>query len=31
MIILKYILKKQGGRAWSGSIWVRTGTSVGLL
>jgi hypothetical protein len=30
-IILKYILKKQDGRAWTGLIWLRIGTSGWLL
>jgi hypothetical protein len=29
--LLKCILKKQGGRAWTGMIWFRVGTSCGLL
>jgi hypothetical protein len=30
-IILKWILEKWGGRAWTGSIWLRIGTGGGLL
>jgi hypothetical protein len=30
-IILKYILKKQDGKAWTGFIWLRLGTSEGIL
>jgi hypothetical protein len=30
-IILKWILKKYDGRAWTGLIWLRTGTSGTLL
>jgi hypothetical protein len=30
-IILKYILGKQGGNVWTGCIWLRIGTSGGLL
>jgi hypothetical protein len=29
-IILKLILKKLDGRAWTGFIWLRIGTSGGL-
>ena len=31
MIILKWIFEKWGGGTWNVSIWLRTGTSVGLL
>jgi hypothetical protein len=30
-IILKYTLKKQDGTAWTGFIWLRTGTSDRFL
>jgi len=30
-IILKWILKKQAGRAWPGVTEVRIGASVGIL
>jgi hypothetical protein len=30
-IILQRILGKQGGKLWIGCIWLRTGTSGGLL
>jgi hypothetical protein len=30
-IILKWILKKCDGRAWTGLIWLRIGTGGGLL
>jgi hypothetical protein len=30
-IILKWILKKQCGRAWTGFIWLRIGTNGRLL
>jgi hypothetical protein len=30
-IILKWILNRQDGRAWTGLIWFRIGTSGGLL
>jgi hypothetical protein len=30
-IILKWILKKQERRAWTGFIWLRKGTNSGLL
>jgi hypothetical protein len=30
-IILKWILGKQGGKVWTGCIWLRTRTSGGLL
>jgi hypothetical protein len=30
MIILKRILKKQGGRVWTGFVYLRIGTSGGL-
>jgi hypothetical protein len=30
-IILKRILGKQGGKVWTGCIWLRTGISGGLL
>jgi hypothetical protein len=30
-ILLKWILKKQGVRMWAGFIWLRIGTSGGLL
>jgi hypothetical protein len=29
--ILKYILDRQDGMAWTGSIWLRIGTTGGLL
>jgi hypothetical protein len=29
--ILKWIFKKQNGMAWTGLIWLRIGTSDGLL
>ena len=29
-IILKWVLKKQVGRAWTGLIWLRRGTDGGL-
>jgi hypothetical protein len=29
--ILKWILERQDGRVWIGSIWLRIGTSGGLL
>jgi hypothetical protein len=25
-VILKWILKKQNGRAWTGLVWLRVGT-----
>jgi hypothetical protein len=31
MIILEWILGKWGERAWTGCIWLKTGTSGGLL
>jgi hypothetical protein len=30
-IILKFIPEKNGGKLWSGFIWLRIGTSDGLL
>jgi hypothetical protein len=30
-IILKWILRNMMGNAWTGFIWLRTGTSGGLL
>jgi hypothetical protein len=30
-IVLKHVLKKQDGRAWTGLIWLRVGTSKALL
>jgi hypothetical protein len=30
-IILEWILGKQGGEVWTGFIWLRIGTSGGLL
>jgi hypothetical protein len=30
-IILEWILEKQGGKVWIGCIWLRIGTSGGLL
>jgi hypothetical protein len=30
-VILKLILKKKGGRMWTGFIWLRIGTGGGLL
>jgi hypothetical protein len=30
-IILKWILEKRDGRPWTGSIWLKRGTDVGLL
>ena len=30
-IILKSILKKYNGSMWTGSIWLRTGTSDSIL
>jgi hypothetical protein len=29
--LLKWISGKQGGRIWTGFMWLRTGTSGGLL
>jgi hypothetical protein len=29
--ILKWIIKKSGGRVWTGYIWVRIGAGGGLL
>jgi hypothetical protein len=29
--ILEWILQKQGGKAWTGCIWLRIGTSGELL
>jgi hypothetical protein len=29
--LLEWILYKQVGRVWTGFIWLRIGTSVGLL
>jgi len=30
-IILEWTLRKQGRKVWTGCIWLRTGTSGGLL
>jgi len=30
-IILKWILKKQDGEAWTGLIWLKIGTGGGCL
>jgi hypothetical protein len=30
-ITSEWILEKQGGKAWSGLIWLRIGTSDGFL
>jgi len=30
-LILKFIVKKQDGREWTGSIQLKTGTSGGFL
>jgi hypothetical protein len=30
-VILEYILGKYGGNVWTGFIWLRIGTSGGLL
>jgi hypothetical protein len=30
-IILRWILKKHGGRVWNGFVWLRIGTGSGLL
>jgi hypothetical protein len=30
-IILEWILGKLGGKMWTGCIWIRIGTSGGLL
>jgi len=30
-IILEWIVGKQGGKVWTGSIWLRVGTSVKFL
>jgi hypothetical protein len=30
-IILKWIIRKQGGRTWIGLIWVRIWTDDGVL
>jgi hypothetical protein len=30
-VILKLVLKKLGGRVWTGFIWLRLGTSGGIL
>jgi hypothetical protein len=30
-MILELVLKKQGGKLWTGFIWLRIGTSDGLL
>jgi len=30
-IILEWIFGKQGGRVWTGSIWLRIGTSGSIL
>jgi hypothetical protein len=31
MIILEYVFGKWGGNLWTGFIWLRIGTSSGLL
>jgi hypothetical protein len=31
MIILEWMLEKRGGKLWIGFVWLRTGTSDGLL
>jgi hypothetical protein len=30
-ITLEWILRKYGGKVWNGCIWIRIGTSGGLL
>jgi hypothetical protein len=30
-VILKWILRKYGERMWTGFIWIRRGTSDGIL
>jgi hypothetical protein len=30
-IILECVLEKYGGKVWTGCIWIRIGTSGGLL
>jgi len=30
-ITLEWFLGKQGGKTWTGFIWLRTGTSGGIL
>jgi hypothetical protein len=30
-IILQSVLEKKGGKVWNGFIWLRIGTSSGLL
>jgi hypothetical protein len=30
-MIFEWILEKQGGKVWTGFIWLRIGTSGGLL
>jgi uncharacterized protein YjcR len=30
-MILDWILRKQGGKMWTGWIWLRKGTSGGIL
>jgi hypothetical protein len=30
-LILEWILKKLGGKVWTGFIWLRIGTSGGFL
>jgi hypothetical protein len=30
-IILKWILEKCNGGTWTGSVWLRIGTGVGIL
>jgi len=30
-IVLEWMLGEQGGKVWTGCIWLRTGTSSGLL
>ena len=30
-MILKWVLRKQDGRAWTGNNWIRIGISGGLL
>jgi hypothetical protein len=29
--ILKWIFKKYGGKAWTGLLWLKTGTGGGLF
>jgi len=30
-ITLEWILREKGGKVWSGFVWLRVGTSGGLL